>query len=282
MTKPHGKPIHDPISMLVKANEAFLESIYSSTPGVVNLVQELRGTESDGRKAFSDIIGTASAIRWRGREMLITAGHVISGATADQLAFLTRPSGSIGTVTKHGAPGTVRHSLPVTKVFSCSWEDLAVLELGKLPSDVKLWFTDIDEHEQAPPPGTQILAIGYPASSAILVNSSRNGLREERALGVTPDLVDGDVEDPGSNAESLGGFDPEAHILVTFHPSRSQEKAPGFSGTGLWYFKQQQSREQIWYARPRLAGVCTHQYEVGKLLRGVRAEVVVKFLIEIS
>lgn len=267
-----------PISLTVIANQAFQESMYWSTVGVVNLVLEPKGSLNDGRSVYTENVGTASAVQWRNNKMLLTAKHVIEGAGHDQLAFLLRPGPEIGHPVPLVSAMTVRRPLPIKKIIECSWEDLAIILFDAENISDRISFIKLNDDAQAPETGTMVAAIGYPADSAVTVGKEMCGAGENRLMGVTPLAIDSEIIDPGKDAAYLSGFEAERHILLEFSPHQMGRKPHGFSGAGFWFYKQ--PRQEIWYSQPRLAGVCTNQYEESGLLRGVRAELVVQFVKE--
>jgi hypothetical protein len=80
-------------------------------------------------------IGTASAVRWAGRAVLLTARHVVEDSLGERLWFFPRPPGAlerheVGEIAD-GAPIPIlpRLEIPLRRALLCPDADLAVLEV---------------------------------------------------------------------------------------------------------------------------------------------------------
>src|SRR5216684_1895841 len=76
------------------ADEAFHERVYWHSLAIVNLAAvkiDSQVAHADGfETAHTEWFGTGAAVRWNGQELIVTAGHVIDGASSTQIALMPR------------------------------------------------------------------------------------------------------------------------------------------------------------------------------------------------
>ena len=115
-------------------------------------------------------IGTCTLIRWRQRELILTARHVVQDCSKEGIRFHFRPEG-----TMKRAPISELHSHPevryrqkvrveiAAKHIARSF-DLAALELsGVLPPEHLARFFELSDRESTPEIGTPVALRGYPS-----------------------------------------------------------------------------------------------------------------------
>jgi len=223
-------------------------------------------------------VGSGVAIRWNGRQLILTARHVVRDTGRKDLRFFASPEGPMRTVSSEDLqklPGVPTRDLkafdPIvikTGVMSAGEDlDLAWLEVGEngVPED-RLSFFDLDAHSTTPSVGQETLAIGYPSSIARQLND--NNWVIFSATEWT------NILEPHEQPK----FNAELHFLTTYHSAITDKLHPkGFSGAGMWFHE---IGAKVWSPNLRLAGVITHFYGTSNFLKQTRVEKVIEFLKE--
>lgn len=268
------------------AEDAFRERVYWHTLAVVNLAtldlpQEYANSQGF-RSAQAESIGTGTAVMWNGHELILTAAHVLEGASVTQIALMPRPASSLKELIPGSKLALHRRIEPrVRRIVRCEWEDLAFIELEDGEArDLQIRFADLTR-STTPRVGITVVYLGHPSSSIYEVG------RVVRADGtqvvnnaIGPMITVGKISFLApKEAQFYRGFDSKRHFVVEFPPADSGVSGPGFSGTGFWFYRE--SSSSVWEPTARLAGICTHQYSRKRLVKGVKMESVRKFLTEV-
>jgi hypothetical protein len=279
-------PAEHPIALDLTASSAFEEAVRSRTVGIVNLVLEraARADSENDTNKFFESVGTGSALRWRDLELLLTAKHVVEGADATDLRFFPRVQGHIefATTTKPQGPNlpsvSAREEIQVSQIIRCEREDLAAIIFRPgATANYLIDFHELREEVFVPGPGVQVMMIGHPTDSAFEMGKFQVGPGLQQVIrGIYPMLVTSAVQETPSAWQTLKGFEPERHFLIDFAPGEDGREPLGFSGAGVWFYRQGPS--SLWFANPRFAGLCTHYYRRRRALKMVRSAEVLKFL----
>src|SRR5437016_5248462 len=120
-----------------EASKAIFNRIWSHTVGIVNENANERqiGKLADGRRVEESPPGTASLIQWGSHCCILTAGHVVQSADAQDLKFFIG-SQSLREQSRQEIEGQayVEAHQPTTMeidaIFRCPWEDIAVLTVA--------------------------------------------------------------------------------------------------------------------------------------------------------
>ncbi len=221
-------------------------------------------------------VGAATAIRWKGRSFLLTAGHVIDGYSDAELEFGFRPEGTLDRDPWYEThllirPDQLKLAVPIRIIARlCSKnDDLAALEVDPVELDKKIRFYELDENSKLIHPiKATLCAIGLPADAFVQLNRVAGAL--------TPYSLWGNIVRVRKNRPP--GYDRRKNLLMEFLPDKDGRKPHGFSGAGAWYQVTRKKPQVIWRPDPALAGVITHYFPGRKLLLICRVERVVSFL----
>lgn len=267
------------------AEDAFRERVYWHTLAVVNLAtldlpQEYANSRGF-RSAQEESIGTGTAVMWNGHELILTAAHVLEGASVTQIALMPRPASSLKELIPGSKLALHRRIEPrVRRIVRCEWEDLAFIELEAGEArDLKVRFADLTR-STTPRVGVTVVYLGHPSSSIYEVGRvvRPDGTQVvNNAIG--PMITVGKISFLApKEAKFYKGFDSKRHFVVDFPPADLGVGGRGFSGAGFWFYRE--SSGSIWEPAARLAGICTHQYSRKRLVKGVKMESVREFLTE--
>lgn len=244
----------------------YLAIEFAITQSVVGIV----GRGQDGLPGQQ--IGTGTLCEERGKRFILTAEHVVSQCTAEDLFFFT-PAESVGRK-EFGQPldiklneVAVRKPLPVTCIHADSNLDVAILELPSEFRGESYWtFRRILPTPLDLEVGHHTVAIGHPSQLAQPID--RSGLlmafKKVECLKVT---------DLGTT--SIEGFDPQKHFLTDF-PSSKRLHPAGFSGSGVW--ANYETKGDVWVAYPAFVGMIVSYFKRREMLKAVRASVIVDFI----
>jgi hypothetical protein len=221
-------------------------------------------------------VGSATAIRWKRKTLLLTANHVVKDVPNYELEFAFRPTGTLERPdwwqSTDARPQTylrARH-LEIVQRHTSTKDDLCALEVQpELENQNVVRFFELSaESKIVWPTGSNICAIGLPFDSL-----------EQMAPGTVAFQVTvhwGELEPV--RRKLLSGFNRRKHLLLQFPPANTGRHPGGFSGAGAWYHASSAKPPEVWSFRPVLAGVITHFYLRPKLLRITRVESLVAFL----
>ena len=272
--------IEHPLGLNSEQHRAFSERVFSQTVGIVNLVRAPHRAPN-GKTASVEEMGTGSACRWRDRNLVLTAKHVVEGAGPSQLRFFLRPSGKIEWVARSGpVEFAERELLEVDDVITCGWEDLAALVSARTHADSpSLHFCALpDKFGTVPPAPGVTLIIGYPGDLSFPVASSRQPTGSiNYACAATPAACWASVVDETPRFFP-SSYDSDRHFLLHFDPAEEGSMPHGYSGTGVWY--QSATKREIWTADPVLCGVQVRWHRESNLMIAVQSEIVRQFLEE--
>jgi hypothetical protein len=220
-----------------------------------------------------ETMGSATALNWRGRYLLLTAFHVIADLKMEELHFGFRPSGTL-------ERRELSSSTPLSKrlqravnlnILEIQYDkecDLAALAVEPtIESQHPVRFIDLPRNAITPKEGNPVVCIGAQFDS--LQTLGPNAVAYQRLVHWSH-VVD------SSDKRWLSKFDPQTDFLFTFGAAEHNKLPHGFSGAGVWGFLRDTSR--LWRPNPLLAGVCVGYYNRSKLLSARRIESVVQFL----
>jgi hypothetical protein len=272
--------VEQPIGHNLVLHRAFAERVVWQTVGIVNTVADK--AESATEITYRDAIGTGSACRWKGRDIILTAKHVVERAGASDLRFFLRPTGQLTDWSSRSGPQPVtgRIRLTIDSILESRKDDLAAIVLGADRSErPSLQYCELaDSFAEVPPSGSGVFLAGYPSDLAISIARFKVSDRLTRhALATFGNACwTTIVSEPPSFFPS--SYDPELHFLLQFDPDQEGSMPYGYSGTGVWY--QGKVPSELWSALPILAGVQIQWHAKSKLMIALRSSVVKQFLEE--
>jgi len=268
-----------PLALNSETHHAFSERVAWHTAVLINRVRT-EGRSEAGQVDSSEGVGIGSACIWKGQKLLLTAKHVVEGATRKDIHFFLRQDRPIDWNTRPSRP-TVEQAvvLAIHEIVRCPSEDLACVVLAANESGRRLEFIDLPrDFGDVPPDGSATLIQGAPTDKAIAIAEGQrpNGQRwRSLALQLSGCWAVVTAEVPRFFPSS---FDLTRHFLLHYDPAEEGSLPHGFSGTGVWYRRQRNG--SVWSADPVLAGVQTSWHRESKLMIAVRSEVVRQFLEE--
>ena len=139
-----------PVSFDLKKNagEAIEEAVFWRTALII--------ARSTSEARFD--VGTSTAIRWKGRSFLVTAGHVVDDYSDAELTFGFRPEGTLDRDPWHEQAQlrpdqlVLSATVKIKARFRSSTDDLAALEVDAAELDKKLRFYKLDESSKVEKP----------------------------------------------------------------------------------------------------------------------------------
>jgi len=268
---------------LTAESVAMIELINAYSVGIVNTQMREVSKNIEAEEG----LGTATALQRSGRQMLLTAGHVVQGASASHLQFMPKPTAvtCFGDTKEYAnrLALAVRRPFPVVEIVQCEWADLAVLLLDCAivrHEDARyVQFYKWDSEHCSPEVGSLLHGLGHPVDKTYLVTERQLDNHIARDLGVSKQIISCEVV-PNDRGKYIKGFDPEICFLVDYASVAIDGKPHGFSGCGFWEYRE--NMETLWTVRPRFAGVETSYAESSNLLLTIRPEVISKWLLEIG
>jgi len=248
------------------AGEGIEEFIYWHTAGIVLGI---------GRPGTVQV-GTAAAVLWKGRHLLLTAGHVLNGATDGELRFIFRPQGTLERAAWYQSTSPQKISpFPASPIeliarYRSTEDDVAALEVGSsFVEHSRVRFFQLAEGSKLMRPiKSSLCTIGFPFDSFQRLNPVAGAL--------TTFSLWGNLAKAGTNPPP--DFDSRQHLLMDFLPAADGRHPGGFSGAGVWYQAPLPEPPRIWAPDLLLAGLITHYYPSRKQLLICRIERVVSFL----
>jgi|GEM_PF-5075423 hypothetical protein len=268
------------------ADQAVRERICWHSLAIVNLAHVKIDSEVAHAHGFemlyTEPFGTGAAVLWNGQELIMTARHVIDGASNTQLALMPRAMSKIVWHTEESIGKLKQRSQPrIKEIIRCGWEDLAAIRLEDGESDnLNLHFADL-EGCGTPSAGTKGVYVGHPFGKSREIDRVRlEGNQTEIHKSISPMMTAGKISFlDNQEAQYYKNFDPKRHFIINFAlAAAGGVDGKGFSGAGVWYHRV--PRAPVWEPRARLAGICTEQYASKKLLKVVKIESVKRFLKE--
>ncbi|MGB8495643.1 MAG: hypothetical protein WCE53_14675 [Candidatus Acidiferrum sp.] len=258
-----SKPVQPvPFELQKHAAEAIVENIYAHTVGLAGYPPVF--------------LGSAVAIRWKGRALVVTADHVIKGVDDSQLLFAPRPP--VPLKLNDGPQDAMRgrvhrlEKLPVIRRYRQEAKDVAALEVPLELEEQRplLRFYDLSESLKLPRPMPEsVTMIGFPGD-ALEQPSPGVWTFSGHLLTAQPQRYTG---------QTLKDFLPRSNFPLTFPPATDGRKPQGFSGTGIWY-QSNMPKTELWVPKLILLGICTSYYDRSQLLCALRIERILTFLRE--
>jgi hypothetical protein len=241
------------------AAEAVVESVYSHTLGLAGYPPVF--------------LGSAVAIRWKGRAFVVTADDVIRGIDDSQLLFAPRPP--VPLKLNDGPQDAMRgrmhrlEKLPVIRRYSQREKDVAAIEvpLGLEGEKPLFRFYDLSESLKLPSPMPKhVTIIGFPGDA---LEQPEPGVWtfSGHLLIAQPEPYTG---------QSLKDFIPRSNFLLSFPPATDGRKPQGFSGSGIWY-QTKIPKKKLFAPKLILLGICTGYYERSQLLCALRIDRILTF-----
>ena len=242
------------------AAEAIVENIYAHTVGLAGYPPVF--------------LGSAVAIRWKGRPLVVTADHVIRGVDNGGLLFAPRPPVPLRLNDEPQDASRSRmhrlERLPVIRRYRHEERDIAALEVppGLEEQRPLLRFYDLSESSKLPRPMPEnVTMIGFPSDAL-----------EQPAPGVWTFSGHLLIAQPRRYVgQRLKDFLPRSNFLLGFAPAADGRKPHGFSGTGIWC-QTNSARTGLWAPKLALLGICTDYYDRSQLLCALRIERIFTFL----
>ena len=208
-------------------------------------------------------IATGVGVKWKGKYLVLTAGHVVDYCPEDTLRFFLpardiefAPDGPVREISL-ALRGLVELRNPTPSVFADHPVDLAAIILPPQPNAEKC-FAVIDEDATMPAEGAQVGILGYPG--AIKIPIGKNYM-------ASPEHFFGPLDATGK----LCQHEPPQDFTV---PYEMPHRANGYSGSGVWYFPS----EPIWSPQPRLCGILVTECTADKVVCGFGIGTIIRFL----
>lgn len=225
-------------------------------------------------------IGTGTLIRWSGKPFILTAEHVIGSTLVEDLRFFLPHRNPPRKVDRDvlsrlsGVPSAILSSfseVPIRNVARDQSRDLALLEVPEAIIEGRpATFFEFAPVGPGPQEGHSSLAIGFPFDiSRVLEDDSR-------VVFMHTDWWP--VEAPPT--KRLENFDPTIHFASRFgardtHPHANPS---GMSGAARWSRKG--DTPGVWHPNLDIIGVTVTYYAGSGILKMVRRDAVVRFLLE--
>ncbi len=219
--------------------------------------------------------GTATAIRWKTHNLLVTANHVVRTTTDSNLGFIFRPTGTLEQEVWWERPSVDKINpnpaspIPILRRFSDLTNDLAALEVSPaLLQERPVKFFEIRKEMRLPNRlPSSIATIGFPADSVEQLNPGAHALQAFATWG--------NRKRPGRTLPP--GYIKGRHFLVEFAGAQDGKNPKGLSGAGAWYCEAI-PESKVWFPNLGLAGICTTYYPQRQAIRVCRIEKLVSFL----
>lgn len=243
------------------ATEALVENVFSHTVALVAGLHKSRGS--------------GIALRWKKYTLILTANHVISELTDDELHFAPRPPQPVH-LNEPSKNEPYKHQmhkvipLPLRERYCDVKKDLAAL---LVPPDLEV-KTTVRFYELGPseklvqPMSISALAIGFPEDAVHMVGPKACAISGHVLFANQP------VRQAG---RLLREFKPKSQFLYRFSPASDGRDPHGFSGTGFWY-QRPVNQGRIWHPQPALLGICLDYFRKSQLLSVLRVERIISFL----
>lgn len=247
------------------AARAIEEAIRLSTVGVVHGSGNLKWKR----------LGTGTLIRWRGRFFVLTAEHVGVGQTdlADLRFFLpeeapARMVDRAGILGLDGAPAGALHPFSELNIHRIAFDrtlDLAAIEVDEVldGNHRAARFLDVAPGSTTPPVGHTVACTGFPADITRFTEANH---------GVVFNYVQ--WTEIAASPTGVDEVDPALHVLTAYADDEPAHPA-GLSGGGMWFHRK---AEGIWHPNIDLAAVTISYLPPTRQLKGVRREVVERFM----
>jgi hypothetical protein len=222
---------------------AFNEAILRSTVGIAT-------NNNTG-------VGTGTLVSFGARNFVLTAAHVVEGASMSEIRYFISPSTPLK---EH----SMRKGLPIVEMayagdcFNTDGEpiiddvnDLAAIPLASSPLMPNyMQFIPIEHCMDTIREGSSVLIIGFPVANSALFD----GEKQYRAVGLTSEHA---LFSEALQTQFVlpSSYDPNIHYLIDYSRMDDGILPFGFSGAAAWCSAT--SHGSIWAAKPVFAGVVT-------------------------
>jgi hypothetical protein len=268
------------------ASEAGVDRLLRHTAGIVNGVRVVGTIPATGKTGDEEQPGTGCFIRWGNHLIILTARHVIENAQIQDLRVFAYPSDGFKVkptveVTKEDIVEAVRLDGRSAAIYSCAWEDLAVLTID--PDDFPgAEFVDIAKDRTDVLEGELVSCCGFPSDCHVTASKSAIKDREIVDIGLIPIVFSGNVLPAPTESDmkfKFTEFNPANHYLVPYMASTMTQHPRGISGAAMW--RESDEKLVVWRPNFKFAGTCVCSYKDGTVVQVVKASVVALFLEEI-
>src|ERR1700730_607777 len=193
------RPITDhPSGLKSEQHHAFAERVAWHTAIIINGAR-IRSKSPTGQNLEEEGVGIGSACVWNGKKLILTAKHVVEGATPANLRFFLRQGGKIDwTVRPAERSLAYGASLAIDDIVKSRSEDLASIVLSPGCPEERLEFAALPAaFGRVPPSGGGTLLYGCSYDQNIPVAAVRDQSQLRVALAAQPRgcwvVVKGDV-----------------------------------------------------------------------------------------
>jgi len=264
----------NPIGLMSEKHHAFAERVASHVTMIINGAR-VRTRSAAGHTHEFEGVGAGSALLCQGRKIILTAKHVLEGASPLDLRFFVRHGDKIDWSTKPAQPAMAPGvSFRVEDIVRCATEDLACIVLSD--DETRLDFAKLPAaFGRVPLAGGGTLLYGCPSEKSVPVAAARSRSALHVAFAAQPQGCWAVVRDDVP-PRFPSSFDPARHFLLHYDPKEEGAMPHGFSGAGVWY--RRAAHETIWCADPVLAGVQASWHRPSNTMIAIRAVVVRRFL----
>jgi len=228
-----------------QADQAVRERICLHSLAIVNLAHQKIDPEIAHAHGFeilqTEQFGTGAAVLWNGLELIVTAKHVIDGASNIQLALMPRVMSKIVWHTEEATREFKQRFQPrIKEIIRCRWEDLALIRLEDGESgSMNLQFADL-EGSVTPAAGSMGVYVGHPFDKSLEVRRIRlEDNKTEIQKSLSPMMTAGKISFlTDQEAQYYKNFDPKRYFTIDFsHAAATGVDGKGFSGAGVWYHR---------------------------------------------
>ncbi len=269
--------------------EACLGRLWTHTVGIANNIRDVGYDPVTKRPGDGETMGSGCAACWGVHRFVLTAEHVPhKKAEAHDLRIYWRPTGALdrrptNQIMLEDVTEAVPIASPNAVLHRCEWEDLALITIDPEEEVGHSEFFDIASDWIDPTEGTSIHCCGFPLDRSSVVERKLVGASEERSIGLSPFVFDGQVL-PSPNEDELRfkitEFDPEKHYLIPFEDADKGFSPEGFSGGAAWS-EGDGSKLLVWKPTFKFAGICSKSYQKGAKEQIIKASVVRRFVQEV-
>jgi|SRR5271166_479456 len=269
-----------------QANRAFLNYLIRRTVALVNEIRIVGTHPVTGQRADAEEPGTGCPIRWGGHHVVLTAGHVVENASANDLRIFSFRDSAVtfkspSSVTREDSDAGFSLDDANAEIHVCGWEDLAVIKVD-VDSFPHVEFVNVAEEWIDPPEGEMVHCCGFPSDHNVTLGKTVFPNKEEVDVGLIPTVFSGSVLPEPTEEElkfKITAFEASRHYLMPYNAAPMSEHPRGVSGAAAWW--EPSGKETIWRPRLDFAGICVCTYKKGEVVQVVKASVVRQFLEEV-
>ena len=261
--------------MKSEAEIAYRNRMYWYTVGLINTVRE-HGEFPDGSGGTEEQLASGVAIKWGGRNLIVTAKHTVEGVTLPgDLRVYCRPRGDLDVqLSTRTLP--LRSGLPSDfqwRIYRCDWDDIAAFT--DLPhDDANLEYFQLHGNWEDPSIGDSVIGFGFPVQSSFEAARKQQAPNRFSFARAAPPV---EWQSAVITPEAFRGFEDSKHYVVAWDPGKLGEPH-GYSGSAVW--SKQDEAGGLWHPGLKFCGIATHFHRSQGAERIIRASGVVKFLTE--